>query len=164
VTVVRADRAGDAVDEKWMQIALELARRGQPSPNPPVGAVVVQDGRPVGYGWHDRAGGPHAEVVALACAGARARSAVLYVTLEPCNHHGRTPPCVEVIVAARVRRVVVACLDPNPHVAGGGAERLRRAGIAVDIGVLPGEGARLIAGWVSGLHVGDAVTQRSARR
>ena len=116
-----------------MDRALELAERGRygVSPNPMVGAVVVQDGRLAGEGFHRRAGGPHAEVEALAAAGTRARNADLYVSLEPCVHHGRTPPCVEAIREAGIRRVVVAARDPNPLVRGRGLELLSRAGIAV---------------------------------
>ena len=105
-------------DEVFMRRALELAARGcgLTSPNPMVGAVVVRDGEIVGEGFHARAGEPHAEVEALRAAGPRTRGATLYVTLEPCNHHGRTPPCVPVVQAARVNRVVAALTDPNPFV------------------------------------------------
>ena len=119
-----------------MRRALALARRGWglTAPNPMVGAVVVRDGVVVGEGFHGRYGEAHAEVVALAAAGALARGATVYVTLEPCNHQGKTPPCVDALIAAGVARVVVAVADPNP-VARGGAERLRAAGINVDFGV-----------------------------
>jgi diaminohydroxyphosphoribosylaminopyrimidine deaminase/5-amino-6-(5-phosphoribosylamino)uracil reductase len=121
------------VDIRWMDRAFALAERGRysVSPNPMVGAVLVRGGRVVGEGFHHRAGGPHAEVVALRQAGARARGADLYVTLEPCVHHGRTPPCVDALIAAGVRRVIVAARDPNPRVAGRGLRRLSRAGISV---------------------------------
>lgn len=124
-------------DEKFMRLALGLARRGlgRTSPNPPVGAVVVRNGRVVGKGYHRRAGGPHAEVEALQQAGPLARGATLFVTLEPCNHHGRTPPCTEAVLAAGLRRVTVATRDPNPHVKGAGLARLRKAGIDVRLGV-----------------------------
>jgi diaminohydroxyphosphoribosylaminopyrimidine deaminase/5-amino-6-(5-phosphoribosylamino)uracil reductase len=114
--------------------ALELAERGRGTthPNPVVGAVVVRDGEVVGEGWHERAGGPHAEVVALEAAGERARGATLYVTLEPCTHHGRTPPCVDRVIEAGVARVVVGSLDPSPE-ARGGVERLRAAGVEVEV-------------------------------
>jgi diaminohydroxyphosphoribosylaminopyrimidine deaminase/5-amino-6-(5-phosphoribosylamino)uracil reductase len=117
-----------------LERALELAERGRGTthPNPVVGAVVVQGGEVVGQGWHERAGGPHAEVVALEAAGERARGATLYVTLEPCTHHGRTPPCVDRVVEAGVARVVVGSLDPNPD-ARGGFERLRAAGVEVEV-------------------------------
>ena len=120
-----------------MRRALRLAREGwgQTAPNPMVGAVVVHDGVIGGEGAHLRWGAPHAEPAALAMAGARARGATVYVTLEPCNHHGKTPPCVDALIAAGVVRVVVATVDPNP-VAAGGAERLRAAGITVEFGIL----------------------------
>lgn len=130
-------------DAEYMRRALELAARarGLTSPNPMVGAVVVRDGEVVGEGFHARAGAPHAEVEALRAAGARAHGATLYVTLEPCNHHGRTSPCVPVVQAAGVRRVVAALGDPNPFVAGGGADALRAAGVAVETGLLADEAA-----------------------
>jgi diaminohydroxyphosphoribosylaminopyrimidine deaminase/5-amino-6-(5-phosphoribosylamino)uracil reductase len=114
---------------------LQLAERGRGTtrPNPLVGAVVVQDGEVVGEGWHERPGGPHAEVVALEAAGARARGGTLYVSLEPCAHHGRTPPCAEAIVAAGVARVVAAVGDPDPRTSGRGFERLRAAGVEVEL-------------------------------
>jgi diaminohydroxyphosphoribosylaminopyrimidine deaminase/5-amino-6-(5-phosphoribosylamino)uracil reductase len=113
-----------------LERALELAERGRGTtrPNPVVGAVVVRDGETVGQGWHERKGGPHAEVVALAAAGERARGATMYVTLEPCVHHGSTPPCVDAVLAAGVERVVAASLDPSRG-AGGGLNRLRAAGV-----------------------------------
>jgi diaminohydroxyphosphoribosylaminopyrimidine deaminase/5-amino-6-(5-phosphoribosylamino)uracil reductase len=122
--------------------ALELAERGRGStrPNPVVGAVVVAGDEIVGEGWHGRAGGPHAEVVALDAAGERARGATLYVTLEPCAHHGRTPPCVDAILGAGISRVVVGASDPNPKTNGQGFARLREAG--VDVALLDGELAR----------------------
>lgn len=130
-------------DEHWMHRALALADRGRRtvSPNPLVGCVVVAGGTAVGEGWHERAGGPHAEVVALAAAGDRARGATAYVTLEPCAHTGRTGPCTAALLAAGVARVVAAMADPDP-VAAGGAERLRAAGVAVDVGVLGDHAAR----------------------
>jgi diaminohydroxyphosphoribosylaminopyrimidine deaminase/5-amino-6-(5-phosphoribosylamino)uracil reductase len=119
-----------------MREALALAARGRygVAPNPRVGAVVVQRGDVVGRGFHRRAGQPHAEVEALAEAGRRARGATLFVNLEPCAHHGRTPPCAEAVIAARVRRVVASHADPNPRVAGQGFARLRAAGIEVEVG------------------------------
>lgn len=125
-------------DREAMARAVRLSRRGFPAPNPHVGCVLVRDGAVVGEGWHRFAGGPHAEAEALAQAGDRARGATAYVTLEPCNHHGRTPPCSAALAAARVRRVVVACRDPNP-VAAGGLESLRQAGIEVQVGLLAKE-------------------------
>jgi diaminohydroxyphosphoribosylaminopyrimidine deaminase/5-amino-6-(5-phosphoribosylamino)uracil reductase len=121
--------------------AIELAERGRGMtyPNPLVGAVLVRDGEIVGEGWHERYGAAHAEVNALRAAGERARGATLYVTLEPCTHHGKTPPCVDALLEAGVERVVVGARDPNDRVSGGGAERLRRAG--VDVEVVEGEPA-----------------------
>src|SRR5437868_2391270 len=135
-------------DARFMARAVALARRGlgRTSPNPPVGAVVVRAGRIVGEGWHRRAGGPHAEVVALRRAGAAARGATLYVTLEPCSHFGRTPPCARAVMAAGVARVVVAVGDPNPRVRGRGLRALRAAGIRVDIGILA-EDAGAVSIW-----------------
>ena len=135
-------------DEQFMAQALRLAKRayGQTSPNPMVGAVLVQDSEVIGRGWHHRAGAPHAEIEALADAARRQRSvsgATVYVTLEPCCTHGRTPPCTEALIRAGVRRVVVAAVDPNPRHAGQGLVRLREAGITVDSGVLEAESNRL---------------------
>ncbi|GGJ07767.1 riboflavin biosynthesis protein RibD [Alicyclobacillus cellulosilyticus] len=131
-------------DERYMALALELAEmgRGQTSPNPVVGALVVNAGRIVGQGAHLYAGGPHAEVYALQMAGEAAKGATVYVTLEPCSHFGRTPPCAEALIAAGVRRVVVGCVDPNPEVAGRGIARLRAAGIDVVVGVLEARARR----------------------
>ncbi len=128
---------GTDFDRAMMQRCLELARRalGRTSPNPLVGAVIVKDGEIVGEGFHPRAGEPHAEVFALRSAGDRARAATIYVSLEPCNHYGRTPPCTSALIAAGVAKVVVGMVDPNPLVAGGGIARLRAAGIEVLVGV-----------------------------
>ena len=128
---------------KPFERALELAERGRGTthPNPIVGAVVVAGEEVVGEGWHERAGGTHAEVVALEAAGERARGATLYVTLEPCAHHGRTPPCVDAILAAEIGRVVVGAADPNPKTDGRGFERLREGGVEVEL--LDGEPAFL---------------------
>src|SRR4051794_35642903 len=124
-------------DEHWMRRALELAEsgRGSVEPNPLVGAVIVREGHIVGEGWHQKFGAAHAEVNALAAAGAAARGATLYVTLEPCCHHGKTPPCTEAILAAGVARVVAAMRDPFPKVAGGGFARLVAAGVAIETGL-----------------------------
>lgn len=131
-----------------MARAVVLATRalGRTSPNPAVGAVVVRNGRVVGEGWTRPVGGPHAEVVALRRAGTRARGATLYVTLEPCAHHGRTPPCADAVVAAGVARVVVAVGDPNPRVRGRGLAKLARAGITVTRGILAAE-AGAVSAW-----------------
>src|SRR5882724_11101070 len=124
-----------AEDFQFMARALRLAERGlyTTTPNPRVGCVIVKDGRIVGEGWHERAGGPHAEVVALTAAGADARGATAYVSLEPCSHQGRTSPCADALIAAGVARVVAAMQDPNPRVAGEGFGKLREAGVAVEI-------------------------------
>jgi diaminohydroxyphosphoribosylaminopyrimidine deaminase/5-amino-6-(5-phosphoribosylamino)uracil reductase len=121
--------------KEFLELALELAERGRGTtrPNPVVGAVLVRDDEVVGRGWHERAGGPHAEIVALEAAGDDARGATLYTTLEPCVHHGRTPPCVDALIAAGVARVVAAAGDPNPQTNGRGFERLRAAGIEVEV-------------------------------
>ncbi len=122
-------------DLEHLARALELAERGRggTAPNPVVGAVLVRDGAVVGEGWHERAGGPHAEIVALEAAGDDARGATLYVSLEPCAHHGRTPPCADALAAAGVTRVVAAVGDPNPKTNGAGFEQLRAAGIEVEL-------------------------------
>ena len=117
-------------DQALMDQALAEAVKGRPSPNPRVGALVARGKEVVATGFHERAGDDHAEVVAINRAGARAKGATLYVTLEPCNHDGRTPPCVDAILDAQIARVVIAVNDPNPHVQGGGAERLRQAAFA----------------------------------
>lgn len=140
-----------ALDHQHMAEALRLARRGlyTTDPNPRVGCVVAHGEQIVGRGWHQRAGGPHAEVIALQEAGARARGATAYVTLEPCCHYGRTPPCSDALIAAGVARVVAAQLDPNPRVAGGGFERLRAAGVECSAGLLAAEAAELNCGFLS---------------
>lgn len=124
--------------EKWMRRALELARGGigAVNPNPLVGAVIVKEGRVIGEGFHTRFGAPHAEREALAAATESVAGATMYVTLEPCSHHGKTPPCTEAIIAAGIARVIVGLRDPNPLVAGRGIEQLKQAGIEVEVGVL----------------------------
>jgi len=139
-------------DKRFMRLALRLAKRalGDTSPNPLVGAVLVKSGRILGRGWHHRAGLPHAEIEALADAvrrGNSCRGATLCVTLEPCSTHGRTPPCTAAIIAAGIRRVVVAATDPNPAHRGGGLRLLRRAGIAVSSGVLASEATGMNEGF-----------------
>jgi len=145
-----------AFDEAAMRRALELAERGLYStqPNPRVGAVLARDDEIVGEGWHERAGEPHAEPIAIRAAGERARGATAYVTLEPCCHHGRTPPCVDVLLAAGVRRVVYAVDDPNPRVNGGGAKRLREAGVTVESGLLAADSEALNAGFLMRMRSG----------
>ena len=132
-------------DEKFMREALRIARNaeGCTSPNPLVGAVIVKDGKIIAEGWHRQAGTPHAEIHALNMAGDLSRGATLYVTLEPCSHFGRTPPCTQAIINAGISRVVAAMSDPNPKVAGHGFELLRAAGIAVEVGLLEAEARRL---------------------
>src|SRR5712664_40989 len=140
-----------AADHGFMEQALGLAGRGlnTTTPNPRVGCVIVKDGVLVGSGWHEKAGLPHAEVLALKEAGDRARGAALYVNLEPCSHHGRTPPCVDAIVASGIKRVVAAMQDPNPKVAGSGFAKLRTAGITVEHGLKEDEARELNIGFVS---------------
>jgi len=144
-------------DQIWMQRAIELARLGQYStkPNPNVGCVIVKDGQLVGEGYHPRAGQPHAEVFALRDAGDAARGATAYVTLEPCAHYGRTPPCAKGLVEAGVARVVVACPDPNPLVAGKGVQILRDAGIQVEVGVLEQQAHQLNLGFLKAMATGQ---------
>ncbi len=139
-----------------MARAVELGRRGMytADPNPYVGCVLWRDGCIVGEGWHEKAGGPHAEAAALAVAGNAARGATAYVTLEPCSHHGRTPPCSEALIAAGVARVVYAIDDPNPQVAGKGAAGLRAAGIAVASGLMAAEAEKLHAGYLKRRRTG----------
>ena len=143
-------------DRLMMQRALRLAEQGlyTTDPNPRVGCVVVKDGKVVGEGWHHRAGEPHAEVIALRQAAGRARGAALYVTLEPCCHHGRTPPCSEAVRQAGVARVVAAMEDPNPKVAGQGLAALKEAGIEVQSGLLREQAERLNPGFVSRMSRG----------
>ena len=140
-----------AADREFMRQALALAERGlyTTTPNPRVGCVVVKDGALVASGWHEKAGMPHAEALALKAAGERARGATLYVNLEPCSHHGRTPPCADAIVAAGIGRVVAAMQDPNPKVAGAGFAKLRAAGIEVESGLMEEEASELNIGFVA---------------
>ncbi len=145
-----------SVDRGWMNRALALAGRGlyTTSPNPHVGCVIVRDGQVVGEGFHARAGGPHAEVEALAQAGERARGATAYVTLEPCSHVGRTPACAPQLVAAGVERVVSAMVDPDPRVAGRGHALLREAGVSVTEAIAPTAARELNRGFVSRMERG----------
>ncbi|CAK9887293.1 MULTISPECIES: bifunctional diaminohydroxyphosphoribosylaminopyrimidine deaminase/5-amino-6-(5-phosphoribosylamino)uracil reductase RibD [Pseudomonas] len=144
------------LDAYYMARAIELARKGLYSthPNPRVGCVIVRDGQIVGEGWHVRAGEPHAEVHALRQAGELARGACAYVTLEPCSHHGRTPPCAEALVKAGVARVVAAMQDPNPQVAGNGLKRLADVGVEVASGVLEAESRALNPGFLKRMEHG----------
>jgi diaminohydroxyphosphoribosylaminopyrimidine deaminase/5-amino-6-(5-phosphoribosylamino)uracil reductase len=143
-------------DEQMLRRALELAEkgRGHVEPNPLVGAVLVKDGRVIGEGWHERFGAAHAEVTALAAAGAASRGATLYVTLEPCCHHGKTPPCTDALMGAGVARVVAAMADPFPQVCGQGAAQLRGAGISIEVGLLEAEARRLNAPYLKLLATG----------
>lgn len=146
-----------ALDVHYMARALELARNGLYSthPNPRVGCVIVRDGQIVGEGWHVRAGEPHAEVHALRQAGELARGATAYVTLEPCSHQGRTPPCADALVNAGLARVVAAMQDPNPEVSGRGLLRLMNAGIGVQCGVLESEARALNKGFLKRMETGQ---------
>jgi diaminohydroxyphosphoribosylaminopyrimidine deaminase/5-amino-6-(5-phosphoribosylamino)uracil reductase len=143
-------------DRECMRVALELAERGRghAEPNPLVGAVLARDGRVVGSGWHRRFGEAHAEVNALAEAGDAARDATLYVTLEPCCHHGKTPPCTDAVLRAGVRRAVVAMSDPFPDVSGRGMQALRDAGVSVEVGLFQTEAVRLNAPYLKALRAG----------
>lgn len=145
-----------AFDVHYMARALELARKGLYSthPNPRVGCVIVREGRIVGEGWHARAGEPHAEVHALRQAGELARGATAYVTLEPCSHQGRTPPCADALIEAGLTRVVAAMQDPNPEVSGRGLLRLMNAGIGVQCGVLESEARALNKGFLKRMETG----------
>lgn len=140
-----------AVDYIFMSQALRLAEQGlySTTPNPRVGCVIVRDEQIVGSGWHEKAGQPHAEINALADAGAAARGATAYVTLEPCSHHGRTPPCADALIAAGIARVVIAMEDPNPLVSGRGCALLQQAGISIQTGLMQAEAYALNAGFVS---------------
>lgn len=145
-----------STDIEFMSRALQLAERGlyTTDPNPRVGCVIVNNGQIVGEGWHIVAGGPHAEVHALQQAGAQARGATAYVTLEPCCHHGKTSPCSDALIAAGVKRVVVAMQDPNPKVAGKGIQHVRDAGIVVDSGVLEAQARALNPGFIKRMSSG----------
>lgn len=140
-----------SADHAWMSLALRLAEKGlySTSPNPRVGCVIVRDGRVVGNGWHERAGCPHAEINALKASGAAARGATVYVTLEPCSHHGRTPPCAEALIKAGITRLVTAMGDPNPLVAGNGCALLKQAGIEVQTGLMEVQAKALNVGFVA---------------
>ena len=145
-----------AADYALMARALRLAERGlyTTQPNPRVGCVIAREGEVIGEGWHQRAGEPHAEGFALRAAGTRARGATVYVTLEPCAHHGRTPPCADALVEAGVARVVAACEDPNPKTAGGGLRGLREAGIEVHAGLMGDAARELNRGFFSRMQHG----------
>ncbi|WP_313035738.1 bifunctional diaminohydroxyphosphoribosylaminopyrimidine deaminase/5-amino-6-(5-phosphoribosylamino)uracil reductase RibD [Acinetobacter sp.] len=143
-------------DQLWMQRAIELARLGQYStkPNPNVGCVIVKDGQLVGEGFHPKAGQPHAEVFAMRQAGEHTQGAMAYVTLEPCAHYGRTPPCAKGLVEAGIAKVIVACPDPNPLVAGKGVQILKDAGITVEVGICQAEAHLLNQGFLKAMATG----------
>lgn len=143
-------------DQYWMQQAIELAKRGLYStkPNPNVGCVIVKDEQLIGEGFHPKAGQPHAEVFALRQAAEQAQGATAYVTLEPCAHYGRTPPCAEALVKAQVKKVVVACPDPNPLVAGKGVQILKNAGIEVEVGICEDLAEKLNQGFLKAMSTG----------
>jgi len=152
-------------DEKFMRLALKLASRakGETSPNPMVGAVIVKGRRIVGKGYHHRAGQPHAEVLALRRAGEKARGATLYLNLEPCDHFGRTPPCTQAILDGGIKKVVVGMMDPNPLVSGRGIGRLRKAGVDVQVGLLREECRNLNAPFIKYMKTGmPLVTLKAA--
>ncbi len=143
------------IDEYYMNCALELAARGREcSPNPRVGCVLVRGGEIVGRGWHKKCGGPHAEVNAVRDAGGAARGATAYVTLEPCSHYGRTPPCADLLIESGVARVVAGMRDPNPKVDGGGIAKLERAGIEVESGVMEAECRWMNRGFIRRMTLG----------
>ena len=153
---VGAAAAASARDAQFMAQALQLARRGlfTTDPNPRVGCVIAKDDQVVGTGWHARAGEPHAEIHALQVAGEQARGATAYITLEPCCHHGRTPPCTRALIEAGVARVVAAMVDPNPQVAGKGMETLREARIGVETGLMQAQAEALNPGFISRMRRG----------
>ena len=148
--MIAAGRARPS-DARFMRRALALAARGlgRTYPNPPVGAVLVRGGRVVGEGFHARAGGPHAEIEAIRAAGSRARGAELFVTLEPCTVHGRTPPCLDAVLGLDLARVVIGAVDPDPRVRGRGIRGLRRRGVPVVVGVEGAAAGDLVAGFRS---------------
>jgi len=146
-----------SVDERFMRLALDLAEeaRGRTSPNPMVGSVIVRDGQIVGSGYHRKAGTPHAEVYAIANAGAKAKGAAIYVSLEPCSHYGRTGPCTQAIIEAGLARVVMAMMDPNPRVSGRGKKILEDHGIQVQTGILEDEAQKLNEAYIKYITTGS---------
>src|SRR6266849_3187776 len=149
---------------RFLEDALHLAEQGvgRVSPNPAVGAVVARDGTAVGRGFHTWAGVKHAEAIALEEAGDRARGATLYLTLEPCSHQGRTPPCADAVIAAGIRRVVCAMKDPNPQVSGAGIAKLRAAGIQIDVGLFEKEAKKLNEGFAKYIRTGTPLVTLKA--
>jgi diaminohydroxyphosphoribosylaminopyrimidine deaminase/5-amino-6-(5-phosphoribosylamino)uracil reductase len=150
-----------ADDHIYMARALQLAARGlyTTSPNPRVGCVIVKDGKIIGEGWHQKAGEPHAEIHALMEAGMAAQGATVYVSLEPCSHHGRTPPCADALIGAGVAKVIAAAQDPNPHVSGNGLARLKAAGIETASGLMEGEARELNAGFFKRMVLGHPLVR-----
>ncbi len=146
--------------QRYMQRAHDLALQGvgRTAPNPPVGAIIVSADEVVGEGYHPQAGAPHAEIFALRQAGDKARGATIYVTLEPCSHHGKTPPCADALITAGIKTVYIGIVDPNPQVAGRGIEKLRQAGIEVYTGILEGQNRRLIAAFSKHILTGVPYT------
>lgn len=146
----------DLRHQHFMQMALNLARQGEgrTAPNPPVGAVIVNSGQVVGEGFHPQAGQPHAEIFALQQAGEKALGAEIYVTLEPCSHHGKTPPCADALIAAGIKTAYIGAVDPNPQVSGRGIEKMRKSGIAVHTGILEPQCRRLIAAFKKHITTG----------
>jgi diaminohydroxyphosphoribosylaminopyrimidine deaminase/5-amino-6-(5-phosphoribosylamino)uracil reductase len=150
-----------APDHVYMARALQLAERGlfTTTPNPRVGCVIVKNGETVGEGWHQKAGSPHAEINALMQAGMAAQGATVYVTLEPCSHHGRTPPCADALIGTGVARVVAAMQDPNPHVSGTGLARLKAAGITVECGLMEAQARELNTGFIKRMVLGHPLVR-----
>lgn len=148
-------------DHAYMARALQLAARGMysTSPNPRVGCIIVKDGKVIGEGWHQKAGEPHAEVHALMEAGMAAQGATVYVTLEPCSHHGRTPPCADALVGAGVAKVIAAAQDPNPNVSGQGLARLKAAGIETQVGLMEAQTQELNAGFFKRMVYGHPIVR-----
>ena len=146
----------DLKHQHFMQLALDLAQKGvgRTAPNPPVGAVIINSGIVVGEGFHPQAGEPHAEIFALRQAGEKAQGAEIYVTLEPCSHHGKTPPCVDALIAAGIKSVYLGIVDPNPQVAGNGIKKLQEVGIHVQTGILEPLCRRLIAPFSKNIRTG----------
>lgn len=155
-SLVKIPQNFSKADSWWMLRALALARRGygHVAPNPVVGAVVVKDGKLVGHGWHKEFGREHAEIIALSEAKGQARGATLYVTLEPCNHFGNTPPCTEAVLNAGILRVVIGALDKNSSVCGGGVSRLVQSGVCVDVGILHETANALVSSWTHWINSG----------
>jgi diaminohydroxyphosphoribosylaminopyrimidine deaminase/5-amino-6-(5-phosphoribosylamino)uracil reductase len=154
MTPKKAAAKPEDTDSEMMARAIAEGEKGRPSPNPHVGAVIAHGKEVIAVGHHERAGEEHGEVIAIREAGSMVAGSTLYVTLEPCNHDGRTPPCVDAILEAKIARVVIGCIDPNPHVTGGGADRLRAAGVEVKVGVHEKEARALIAPWTKAVTTG----------